>query len=193
MLGHLICCSGLPKQAQFQRWVVVFKVLKCSSAAQDWQTSLVPLGFRIHGSTRGFWCFRPGDWGSGTSCKGPAMWAQGATEGQAIAAPTTTDALHRHTQVHKYYCCYTYIFPFESLNPIARFFLHKLLQTNLQHPIHDCKSVSRKTHLAEHQHGLCSLTQKWREILQEQTKMKWRSGGRGGGGDDHGVMMTQKS
>jgi len=51
MLGSLICCSRLPKQAQFQRWVVVFKVLKCSSAAQDWQTSLVPLGFgfRIHG------------------------------------------------------------------------------------------------------------------------------------------------
>jgi hypothetical protein len=74
----------------------------------------------------------------------------------------------------------------------VRFFLHKLLQTNLQHPIHDCKSVSRETHLAEHQHGHCSLAQKRREILQELTKMKWGSGGRGGG-DENGVMMTQKS
>jgi len=33
---------------------------------------------------------------------------------------------------------------------------------------------------------------KRREILQELTKMKWGSGGRGGG-DENGVMMTQKS
>jgi hypothetical protein len=36
------------------------------------------------------------------------------------------------------------------------------------------------------------MTQKRREILQELTKMKWGSGGRRGG-DENGVMMTQKS
>lgn len=57
-------------------------------------------------------------------------------------------------------------FPVWILNPIAHFFLHKLLQTNLQHAIHDCKSVSRETHLTQHltQH---SLTQKSRANKNE--------------------------
>ncbi len=104
----------------------------------------------------------------------------------------------RCTDIHRYTNVFVVTPIFPCLNPSTQLrvsFSTKLLQTNLQHPIHDCKSVSRETHLAEHQHGHCSLTQKRREILQELTKMKWGSGGRGGGGggDDHGVMMTQKS